>query len=874
MDDALNEKGYWITGTTTKYHLVAEPGVTTAITLDNVDITVDITKLDCINVSHADVVITLVRKNRLYSQAGGTADKYKNGNAITKDGMDGSLTIQCENEDKKGHRCDESCGSLSAKGDPSKSHAGAIGGTYRVAINPDTKPIETGFVNFTIKGGNIEASAGAHCPGIGAACRAQERGGYTKDILISGGNVTAVGTQYGSGIGSGMGTKVDGIRITGGTVKATGGQYAPGIGASGTLDAFTSFQTQETENVVISGRDTVVTAIGDSGSSMPGIGSGGGNSKVKNVKASPDTGYQGYIQDGTSLTDYTFMDGTPFSGPTDIKVGRFYTKVYFGPFRDANDIDKTSKEQIGANHLISKSGGEPFTGEQLKQLTKVMGKQENGEYFPADELSIADETQLEAINEAKKKGQIGDFPLTFTTANGTKATVTVSFRMDGTDAAQIDPEKPTSMIGANDFEEETGGEAFEEEEIKKLGELKGKDPEGNNISYVDYLLNAEQYKKINDAKTAGKAGVFPLTYETADGEKAVISVTLVKYDQTTENPENGETLKGKDVISKTGGAAFSEEQLLAMTKASGLDQDGNPLPEGQISLADSSQVEKINQAKKAGAKGEFPLTIKTEGGTEVAVTVYLTDEGSDGTAYDPENPAAAIGADDAEHETGGEAFTEEEIIELCKARGKNKNGDTLDLKADKNQLTALNEAKKAGKTGMFGMTFSMEDGTKVQVKVTLTGKHQVVFDPNGGDYTPEVQTVEGGNRLVRPKEPKKDGYEFAGWFYTDENGTEKEWDFKTPVHDGMTLRAKWEKTPEKQTQTGDGKKEQGEDSKKDSGGKTKKKNPPDWEYSKRNGSASKTNAAKTSDRRPVQGMLLLTAASMAGFVILTMKKAK
>lgn len=101
MDDALNEKGYWITGTTTKYHLVAEPGVTTAITLDNVDITVDITKLDCINVSHADVVITLVRKNRLYSQAGGTADKYKNGNAITKDGMDGSLTIQCENEDKK-----------------------------------------------------------------------------------------------------------------------------------------------------------------------------------------------------------------------------------------------------------------------------------------------------------------------------------------------------------------------------------------------------------------------------------------------------------------------------------------------------------------------------------------------------------------------------------------------------------------------------------------------------------------------------------------------------------------------------------------------------------------------------------------------------
>lgn len=258
----------------------------------------------------------------------------------------------------------------------------------------------------------------------------------------------------------------------------------------------------------------------------------------------------------------------------------------------------------------------------------------------------------------------------------------------------------------------------------------------------------------------------------------------------------------------------------------------------------------------------------------MAVTVYLTDEGSDGTAYDPGNPAAAIGADDAEHETGGEPFTEEEILKLCKARGKNKNGDTLDLKADKNQLAALNEAKKAGKTGVFEMAFSMEDGTKVQVRVTLTGKHLVIFDPDGGNYTPEIQTVEGGNRLVRPKEPKKDGYEFVGWFYTDENGTEKEWDFKTPVHEGMTLRAKWKKPAEKQTQPGGGKKEQGGDSKKDSAKETKKKNPPDWEYSKRNGSASKTNAAKTSDRRPVQGMLLLTAASMAGFVILTKKKAK
>ena len=35
------------------------------------------------------------------------------GNAITKDGMDGSLTIQCEKADDEGHKCDNSCGFLS-----------------------------------------------------------------------------------------------------------------------------------------------------------------------------------------------------------------------------------------------------------------------------------------------------------------------------------------------------------------------------------------------------------------------------------------------------------------------------------------------------------------------------------------------------------------------------------------------------------------------------------------------------------------------------------------------------------------------------------------------------------------------------------------
>ena len=75
-----------------------------------------------------------------------------------------------------------------------------------------------------------------------------------------------------------------------------------------------------TRNIRISGGDTVVTAIGDSKSKMPGIGSAAGNGKVSGITAAPETGYQGYVQDGTSLTDFIFTENTPFAAESSFSV--------------------------------------------------------------------------------------------------------------------------------------------------------------------------------------------------------------------------------------------------------------------------------------------------------------------------------------------------------------------------------------------------------------------------------------------------------------------------------------------------------------------------------------------------------------------------
>ena len=62
---------------------------------------------------------------------------------------------------------------------------------------------------------------------------------------------------------------------------------------------------------------------------------------------------------------------------------------------------------------------------------------------------------------------------------------------------------------------------------------------------------------------------------------------------------------------------------------------------------------------------------------------------------------------------------------------------------------------------------------------------------NVGDTGSNVQTVPHGGTAEAPAEPVRDPYKFIGWFYVDENGTEKAFDFAMPVHRVLDLYAKW-----------------------------------------------------------------------------------
>lgn len=327
-------KVYHVTGSTTSNTIYVASGVTTTIFLDNVSITTyregtgwgsgDPNRAGdgCIVCSHSNTTIVLMGTNTLRAQAQFT-------NCIAKNGKDGQLTI-------------DGNGTLSCTG--AGGHAGAISAS-----------VECSFWNFTQKNGTIIAHAGGHTAAIGSGCRNDSQRSGDRlgagNIRFEGGTTYAYGSSCGAGIGSVYGAPVNGIYISNGAkVEAYGGEYSPGIGSGGrdaNIEGGVSSWFYNVSNIVISGKDTVVTAFGDKATNMPGIGCGkdplnSSQGVLSNVVAKTDTGFQGYVRYGSSEENAQYSTSsptTPFEGAgnigtylaSQVNAGKpvYYTQIFF-----------------------------------------------------------------------------------------------------------------------------------------------------------------------------------------------------------------------------------------------------------------------------------------------------------------------------------------------------------------------------------------------------------------------------------------------------------------------------------------------------------------------------------------------------------------
>ena len=87
-----------------------------------------------------------------------------------------------------------------------------------------------------------------------------------------------------------------------------------------------------------------------------------------------------------------------------------------------------------------------------------------------------------------------------------------------------------------------------------------------------------------------------------------------------------------------------------------------------------------------------------------------------------------------------------------------------------------------------------DNGNSTPTPVSVE-KFMVSFNTNGGSYVAS-QIVEAGSKALRPSDPTKSGYTFAGWF-ADSNLTSS-FDFNTPINANTTVYAKWTETKKEQ----------------------------------------------------------------------------
>ena len=145
-------------------------------------------------------------------------------------------------------------------------------GYYRAGLEKNTSAgtLTLKDDNKEAGSGSLNAEGGALSAGIGGSYNGDSANNGTKNIIITGGTVTATGGDGGAGIGGGNGGAAENITITGSTVTATGGS-ALGFGGAGIGGGGDGRNSDSNgKNITITG--SRVTATGNSG----GAGIGGG----------------------------------------------------------------------------------------------------------------------------------------------------------------------------------------------------------------------------------------------------------------------------------------------------------------------------------------------------------------------------------------------------------------------------------------------------------------------------------------------------------------------------------------------------------------------------------------------------------------------
>ena len=336
------------------------------------------------------------------------------GCGIAKDGT-GTLTITCERaKNDFSHKCDEGCGTLSAKANMYGSAIGSTSGQYNGKtaqkitilggnITAASKHgaaigggIYTGAENITVSGGNINATGGSSAAiGSGEKNSSSSEAVTAENIKILGGNINAVGGFGAAAIGGGKESSASDITIANANVKAVTDDYSAAIGGGRNANG---------KNIRI--ENSILYAASQSGAAIIGGGVNGTGDKIY-----IENSVVSLVQKGSCGPD---MIGNGVDGVA--------SEIYIENSSVAMYSTSTLNPDISQNSRIKNSAGEPV---YLLTVDNPNG----------DEVIVDGVMAIAANNIAADPSDTGlhlwladrDHSLTFTDANGATTQIDYHF---------------------------------------------------------------------------------------------------------------------------------------------------------------------------------------------------------------------------------------------------------------------------------------------------------------------------------------------------------------------------------------------------------------------------------------------------------------
>ena len=277
-----------------------------------------------------------------------------------------------------------------------------------------------------------------------------------------------------------------------------------------------------------------------------------------------------------------------------------------------------------------------------------------------------------------------------------------------------------------------------------------------NSSMAARLVGKSNIKIESDTIEA-KNGIYKMTFEYRDA-KVTVDVT-VKDDGVTDNAGTpiaptqipSVNLTGNDFSVPAKGTPLDKTSFMDKGDVTAQKTDGSKIPADDITV-DSNDLAKVNTAITNGNKGEYPVTVTTNG-VKTIVTVTVTDVADDkpykdtGNNDKKETIAAnnfVIGIEDYDKINNNVS----NVVTLSNAKAY----DT-DTKAPVN-ITKVDTSKVENKQGTYPVTLTTENGTSTTIQVTISNDWKTVGDiDKAGEANKSSDTTKNTTAVPNSNKP-------------------------------------------------------------------------------------------------------------------------